>query len=308
MSEYLEYHRGLLADELRTRAYREAILRVVNPGDVVLDLGSGSGVLSFFACEAGAARVYAIDQSHMADVARFLARHLEVADRVTVFHAESAQVELPERADVLVTETMGVAGFDEGILGHVLDARARLLRPGAPIVPRRLALFVAPVEIEDDYDKLIGWWTETHYGLDLSPLRVFASNAMHLLHIDTRAHLAPGDEVIAVELATFDTKVVRGHTSFTATRDGALHGFAMWFKAHLADTLAISNRGTRATHWSQGFLPLARPIEVERGTRIEVEIETDDGKTWRWRGKAAEETFDQHTTFALPPCEEKSLT
>jgi enediyne biosynthesis protein CalE3 len=303
LNEFLEYHRGLLADETRTRTYREAIRAVVKPGDVVLDLGSGSGILSFFACEAGAARVYAIDHSHMADVASFLSRHLGFSDRITVLHAESSRVKLPELADVLVTETMGVSGFDEGILAHVLDARARLLRPEAAIVPRRLALGVAPVDIADDYQTLVGWWSQPHYGLDLAPLRVFASNVMHLVHIDTSAHLAQGADVIAVDLAAFDSRVVHGRTTYLAERPGTLHGFATWFTASLAPNLSIDNRERKSSHWSQGFLPLERPIPLKRGARIELEVETDDGTMWRWRGSAAGTPFDQITWFGMPPCD-----
>ncbi len=303
MNEFLEYHRSLLDDETRTRAYREAIRSVVKPGDIVLDLGSGSGILSFFACEAGAAHVYAIDHSHMADVASFLTRHLGFADRMTVFHAESARVELPEKANVLVTETMGVSGFDEGILGHLLDARARLLQPGAAILPRRLSLGVAPVDIPEDYAKLVGWWSQPHYGLDFAPLRVFASNVMHLVHIDTSAHLANGANVIDVDLATYESRTVHGSAAFIVERPGTLHGFATWFTANLAGNLSIDNRERRSTHWSQGFLPLERPIDVRRGARIELEVETDDGTMWHWRGSAANKPFDQITWFGMPPCE-----
>jgi SAM-dependent methyltransferase len=303
MSELLEYHRALLADELRTRAYRDAILRVVKPGDIVLDLGCGSGILSFFACQAGAAHVYAIDRGHMADIASFLSRHLGFADRITVLHAESSRVDLPRRADVLVTEIMGVSGFDEGILGHVLDARARLLQPAAVILPRRVTLGVAPVTIADDYQKLVGWWGEPHYGVDFTPLRVFASNAMHLVHIATSAHLAAGADVIDVDLATFDEKVVRGNTTFLAEEEGTLHGFATWFTADLAAGFSIDNRERRSTHWSQGFLPLERPVNLSRGARIELDVETYDGTMWYWRGSAANTPFDQTTWFAMPPCD-----
>ena len=48
----LDQHRALLGDSVRTNAYAEAIGRVVGAGDVVLDLGSGSGVLAILACRA----------------------------------------------------------------------------------------------------------------------------------------------------------------------------------------------------------------------------------------------------------------
>src|SRR5256885_10154827 len=53
----LDFHRELIADEIRTRAFRDAIHSIVTPESIVLDLGCGSGILSFFACQAGARRV-----------------------------------------------------------------------------------------------------------------------------------------------------------------------------------------------------------------------------------------------------------
>src|SRR5258707_10590172 len=100
-----ELHRQLLADEERTRAFRDAIRQTVTPEDVVLDLGTGTGVLAFFACEAGARRVYALEQQHTADAAVMLARTFGYAERLTVIHARSHDVELPEPATVLISET-----------------------------------------------------------------------------------------------------------------------------------------------------------------------------------------------------------
>src|SRR5436305_11412993 len=123
----LEFHRGLLQDQVRTNAFREAICRAVTQESVVLDLGTGSGILALFAAEAGARRVFAVDATHSADLASFLTRHLGFGDRIQVFHEHSAKVESPEPADILVTETPGAVAFDERILGSVIEAHARLL-------------------------------------------------------------------------------------------------------------------------------------------------------------------------------------
>jgi len=295
----IDYHRRLVADEIRTSAYRDAILRVVKPGDIVVDLGCGSGILSFFACEAGAAKVFAIDQSHMADVAALLARHLGLADRITVLHEKSAKVELLSRANVLVTETIGACGFDEGILGSVLDARTRLLRPDAAIIPQRLALSLVPVGLTEEYTKRIAWWSEPHFGLDLSPLRVFAANSRHHIQLDETAYLAAPAEILS---SSFESARIAGHHTFVADRDAVVHGFAAWFYATLVEGITLTNREKRATHWSQGFLPLEHEIPVHRGDAIELHVETEDGKWWRWRGKVAGTAFDQTTWFAMPPC------
>ncbi|HYI08812.1 MAG TPA: 50S ribosomal protein L11 methyltransferase [Thermoanaerobaculia bacterium] len=298
----IDYHRELLADETRTRAYRDAIRATVQPGDVVLDLGCGSGILSFFALEAGAARVYAIDRGHMADVAQFLSRHLGVAGQMTVLHETSTGVELPERADVLVTETMGVLIFDENMLSFVLDARRRLLRENAAMVPQRVALAIVPAEVPVAYGKRVGFWSEPRYGLDLTPLRVFASNSIAFIHLDPSSYVAAPQIVVDVDLRTFDSALVNGRCAFTAGRDGLVHGFGVWFETTLAEGIGFSTREPKSTHWAQALLPLETPLRVERGAAIEVDLETDDGRIWRWRGHAAGTLFDQTTIFAAPPC------
>jgi len=297
----LDYHRELLADETRTNAFREAISRTVRPGDIVLDLGCGSGILSWFACQAGAARVYAVDATRMADVASFLARQLGFADRVTVIRKESREVELPERATVLISETLGVTGFDEGIAGSVKDARARLLTPDARIIPATLGVSLVPVELDYDYDRHVAFWSEPRYGLDLSAMRVFASNAIAFAHIRSNAYLAAPREMFSVTLG--EATEAAGQATFAAERDGFLHGFGAFFNATLAEGITLTNGRARETSWSQAFLPLELPVPVHKGEQIAVELQMDDGRSWRWRGDASGEPFDQTTWLSLPPPE-----
>ena len=298
----IEYHTGLLLDDLRTRTYRDAIHRLVHPGDIVVDLGSGTGILSFFALEAGAAKVYAIERTHMADVARMLVKRASAQDRIVVLHDESTVLELPERADVLVTETIGSFGFDEQILSSVLDARARLLKPDARVLPRQLSVGAVPVELPADYDKLIARWSERVHGVDLAPLRGLASNTLHHLHVSEQARIATGADVLFADLETLNEAAVDGRASFTIARDAVVHGFAVWFTAALVKDLTLTNRGEHATHWSQGFLPLEFPVPAKRGAPVELELETVDGRVWGWRGTVGEAAFDQTTGFAMPPC------
>src|SRR5437763_750503 len=79
-------------------------------------------------------------------------------------------------AETLVTETVGAFGFDERILSSVIDARARLLTPDAIIIPRRLDLYLVPVDDRSIYERSVAWWTTKPYGFDLSALAVFAAN------------------------------------------------------------------------------------------------------------------------------------
>lgn len=298
----LDFHRELLADAARTVAFRDAIQRLVKPGGVVVDLGSGSGILAFFAAEAGAKRVYAIEKQHTADVAALVARHNRYADRITFIHEYSLHADIPERANVLITETLGLFGFDEQILGLTLDARERYLVPGAAIIPSRVALSAVPVELPGTYDHHVAWWSEPRYGLDLGPLRTFASNVIYATDIDASAYLASPASIIDVDLSSIETSDASGQVLFTASRDGLLHGFGGWFAATIAPGITVSNEVPRATHWQQAFFPLETPVRVTRGDAISLALQTHDGRAWRWRGTAAKQAFDQTTWLSAPPC------
>jgi predicted RNA methylase len=297
----LEVHRELLLDEVRTNAYRDAIRHFVTPQTAVLDLGAGSGILSFFACDAGARRVFAIDATHSADVASFLSRHLGYSARMQVFHDHSTKVELPEPADLLVTETLGPFGFDEHILSSVIDARNRLLRPGAAIIPQRVDLYLVPVEAPDVVERHIGFWQRKQFGLDLSPMAVFASNVIYVKNVDSAAFLASPEMVISTDLAAISSPNVSGQARFTTAHAGQLCGFAGWFRATLAPGIELSNE-LPGTSWNHVFLPLESPLAIESGTTIDVGLECSDGWSWRWKGSVGSITFDQMTLLSAPPC------
>src|SRR5688500_15240668 len=85
----LQYHAHMLLDEYRTGSFRDAIAQVVRPGMHVLDLGTGTGVLAYFAVQSGA-RVTAVEREP--EVLR-AARHAlaAVGDTVTLVHADARE-------------------------------------------------------------------------------------------------------------------------------------------------------------------------------------------------------------------------
>ena len=69
----------------------------------MLDVGAGSGILSFFAVQAGAKHVYAVEGSNMADHCRDLIKNNKYQDKITVIHGMIEEVELPEEVDTIVS-------------------------------------------------------------------------------------------------------------------------------------------------------------------------------------------------------------
>ena len=92
-----DFHHSMLADELRTTSFLSAIKSSVKPGDVVVDIGTGTGVLSVFAAKAGASRVYAIEREPIIEVARDIASRNGLSDIITFIEGSSLDIEVPER-------------------------------------------------------------------------------------------------------------------------------------------------------------------------------------------------------------------
>src|SRR5258708_20713975 len=93
-------HLGLLNDVDRMQAYRQAILKTVRPGDTVLDIGTGTGIMALFSCQAGAKRVYAVDKSDIISVAREMAHANKLDDRIVFIKEEIRKIRLEEKVDV----------------------------------------------------------------------------------------------------------------------------------------------------------------------------------------------------------------
>ena len=109
-----DYPYQCLKDEIRTNAFRKAIHKVVKNGDIVLDVGSGSGILSFFAAEAGAKKVYAVEiEPTLAQQLRKSIELNNLSNVVEVIEGNIQKVDLLERIDVLIAEIIDTGLIDE---------------------------------------------------------------------------------------------------------------------------------------------------------------------------------------------------
>lgn len=300
-----DFHHSMLVDEVRTTSFLQALLQQVRPGDVVVDIGAGTGVLSLFAVIAGASRVYAIEQGPMADIAREIAKRNNLADRIEIINNWSTEAVIPEPADVLVTETIGNMGFEEGILRWVADAKMRLLSPGARIIPSAISMVVAAVESSHDYTE-IARLRRPLYEFDFTPLADLASHTMLWTEFSPVSVVTEHATVFDVALATNDLDEVRGSATLSARRDAIVHGIGAWFSAEIAPGISISNQPPSKTpSWHQGFLPLPEPVSVAKGERLAVEIRSEEGGTrWGWSlgiGEPAELTWTVRLTPPRPP-------
>ena len=138
----------MLADQPRMSFYHAAVSRHIQPGDRVIDLGTGTGILAAFAARRGAAHVYAIDHSEILTHARTLAAANGIT-QVEFVSAHSSAFSVDAPVDVILHEQMGDYLFDEAMVANVTDLRDRVLKPGGLILPARFELFCEPIKVND---------------------------------------------------------------------------------------------------------------------------------------------------------------
>src|SRR5437764_1275812 len=104
---------NMIADAFRLPAYRRALEKAVNPGDIVADIGTGPGIVAMIACRLGAGHVYAIEPNDAIQVAREVASANGFEDRITFFQDLSTRITPPRRCQIMVSDLRGCVPFYE---------------------------------------------------------------------------------------------------------------------------------------------------------------------------------------------------
>jgi protein arginine N-methyltransferase 1 len=268
-------HARMLHDEHRTRDFISALTAAVQPGDVVLDIGTGSGVLAVAVARAGASRVYAVEASDIAAVAAQVFEANGVQDRVTLIPGWSRQIELPERADLLVAEVIGNEPFEEEILETTLDARRRLLKPGARLVPQTLELVARPLLLpEAEVRQRVFGRTAVErwrglYGIDFQPLLdVAAKDPVYSVAegevVAAWPPVGPPAVLASVDLTTFEESSVRSFADLAVDPPGPVNAIAVTFRARLHDGVmhTLDPWTWPSSSWATSVWVLPEPVDV----------------------------------------------
>ena len=289
----LSHHEEMLSDTVRVGAYHQAIHGCVEPGDVVVDLGSGTGLLAFMASRAGAAKVYAVEHSDVIELSREIGRRNGITN-VEFVQANSREFTPPEPVDVLLHEQMGDELFNENMLDNVIDLRDRVLVGGGRILPARFRLFMEPVTFRPEMRVRRLTNIALPDDIDLSDL---AGSAV-MGHFDVArfeqywarpgsvaAVVGEPEPVIEFDLTELDSSgsLLRHHTiERVAAADVIVDGVCVWFDATFDDgTVLTTSPLMPNTSWGNRMYRLDR--EVSRGETLGLRIDMErlvDASTW----------------------------
>ncbi len=301
----IEYHRTLIADGVRNSAFHAALKAAIKPGvTTVADIGAGTGLLGLMAHKLGAKSVTLYETAAVGAVAE----HILKANRArgcTLLPGHSSEILDPERADVVVSETLGNYAFEENIIDTMNDARERFLKRGGTLIPARVTQVASPV-VSPRIHKELCAWDRVGFGLDLSVAKAMSLNNAYVRSLDPKELLDSGksaQHIDAVDFTKPQKSTRKGEARFKASSPATIYGFAVWWVADLGAGITLSTGpGSPRTHWEQLYFPLLDPIEAEAGDHVTFGLRsrsseaagthlawtvTQEGKTGRQKSRQA---------------------
>ncbi|KAH7711723.1 CRE-PRMT-1 protein [Aphelenchoides avenae] len=274
-------HEEMLKDEVRTLTYRNAIYH--NPhlfkGKVVMDVGSGTGILSMFAAKAGAKKVFAVEFSNMAVMSRKIIEDNGLSDIIEVVHGKIEDIQaLPggiEKVDVIISEWMGYCLFYESMLNTVLYARDKWLRTDGQgvLFPDRAKLFVCAIEDRQYKHDKIEWWDNV-YGFNMSSIRQMAITEP-LVDVVENAQVVTNNYVLKdVDLytVTVDDLTFDADFRLRCVRNDYVQALVTFFTVEFTKCHKRTGFSTgpdcQYTHWKQTVFYLNDALTVKKNEEI----------------------------------------
>lgn len=248
----LIYHFNLLSNESRVESFRRAIQKVVKPGDIVFDLGCGTGILSIFAAQQGA-YVFAVEVDPLvAEAAEYFIKNSGFSSKIKVIQGDVRELSLGREADVIICEMLDTALIAELQVPVMNYAVKNLLKPNGRVIPESAVTSAQLVNVDYTFTGLE--FKLIHY--EAHSARI-ANTELSLPMPYHKIFLNKENEIY------FD-----GKFSIVTTRDGVVNSLRLVTETQLTDGIYEIGKP-----WFNP--PLILPIKdllVKRGERVEIKL------------------------------------
>ena len=303
----------MIADTVRREAYTRALRQSIEPGHVVVEIGCGAtAFFSIVACQFGARKVYAIEPDNSIGLARAIVQANGLSDRIELIQELSTRMDLPEKADVIVSDLRGILPLFQRHIPSIEDARTRLLAPNGKLIAERDTLYAAIIESPKEYQRFCEPWDNGICEVDLrAGKRLVANSWIKLKRSSAEQLLTERVRLAELDYTTIKNPDLESEVTLNVVQDGTAHGLCVWFDSTLSEGVTFSNAPDCPNLiYGQAFFPLSQPIALKEGDVVKISINADlvcDDYVWRWHTIASEAgskrikaDFKQSSFFATP--------
>jgi len=250
-----------LMDKGRTLAFKDAIFNSVSKGDVVVDIGTGSGIMALFAAEAGAKRVYAVEiHPFMANVAR---RNFEIngyENVIEIVRADALNVYIP-KMDIITAELL-TSGLVEELQGPIIND---LHRKGSITEKTKLIPYLF-----DSYAELVHT-NFNMYGFDIETIRYewpWYNYDEDMWHGSDTQQMSDSVLFSSVDFRGQFKEIVNEEISFKANENGVINTLRIKSITHLTEDV---KHGVSGAFCAPVLIPIPER-NVRKGERIGMKL------------------------------------
>lgn len=292
----------MIFDDVRNRAYRQALAGVVDTESVVLDLGAGLGIHGLMAAQLGARQVFLVEPENIIHVAQQASDLNDLSDNIRCLKQSIETLELDQQMDIICSVFTGNFLLTEDLLPLLFLARDRFLKPGGQLIPQAANMLLAPINARDYYDRHIDAWSAPAQTIDYACVKDFAANSVYYDDFTEQSIdlLSAPALLKQFDFHSATSADVDAEISVTIEHAGLCHGLLGWFDIELGDQWLSTAPDAEKTHWSQVFFPLHPAIEVKAGDTILIRLQRPPYGDWRWTISAGEQRQKRSSLLANP--------
>ena len=266
-----EWHIPMMNDSHRNDFLFSALKTVVTLDSNLLEIGTGSGLLAMMAARIGCRNITTCEAvPSIAAAAQRIISENGLTQHIRVVSKKSTEVtiglDMPCKADILVSEIFSSEFLGEGILHSIEDAKRRLLKPNACVIPGVGSIMIALFGGEDIGKNL---FAEDSSGFNL---RHFNSSVA-ARHMVRRNDL--NIELLTEEIEAFRFDFARD--SFFPSQEqtlripvkkaGLCHGIIQWIRMEMGNLVFENHPSVKApaSSWQYCVYKLGEPSNIEQG-------------------------------------------
>ena len=264
----------MMNDTKRNELYQQAFNKRLKD-KTVLEVGPGAElVLTQMCIKAGVKHIYAVEINETSFInAQKRIDELDLNDKVTLFHGDVKDFEVPENIDYCISELIGTIGNSEGA-GPIMNSVRKALPKNTNMIPKKCITQIAAVELPSDqysvgFNSVAASYCEEIFRRANSQfdLRLCATN------LEAKHLLSNSDIFENLDFTQEFENDNQENVQLTVERDAMLTGFAVWINLHIDDEHVLDVFGDKTSSFSPSYFPISIDgLCVKKGELIEGTI------------------------------------